>query len=113
MAPSCTARSSCAKAGSAAAALGAGPALAQQTIKIGIILPYTGQFADGATQMDNAIKLYVKQNGETVAGRKLEFVRKDTGGIAPDVAKRLATSAEDMAATLGTLKTAPARIARK
>jgi branched-chain amino acid transport system substrate-binding protein len=72
------------------AALGTGPASAQGTIKIGIILPYSGQFADGAAQMDNAIKLYVQQNGDTVAGKKLEFIRKDTGGIAPDVAKRLA-----------------------
>jgi branched-chain amino acid transport system substrate-binding protein len=40
--------------------------------------------------MDNAIKLYVKQHGDTVAGRRIEFIRKDTGGIAPDVAKRLA-----------------------
>ena len=53
----------------AAGLLAAGTAAAQQPIKIGIILPYTGQFADGATQMDNAIKLYVKQNGDTVAGR--------------------------------------------
>src|SRR6185312_5972224 len=70
------------------------PAAAQEankgTIKIGLILPYSGQFADGAAQMDNAIKLYVKEHGDTVAGRKLEFIRKDTGGIAPDVAKRLA-----------------------
>jgi branched-chain amino acid transport system substrate-binding protein len=71
------------------AVLAAGVASAQ-TIKIGIILPYTGQFADGAVQLDNAIKLYVKQNGDSVGGRKLEFIRKDTGGIAPDVAKRLA-----------------------
>ncbi len=73
-----------------AAALLTVSAAAQDTIKIGVILPYSGQFADAATQMDNAIKLYVKQNGETVAGKKLEFIRKDTGGIAPDVAKRLA-----------------------
>jgi branched-chain amino acid transport system substrate-binding protein len=69
----------------------AGAANAQQgPIKIGLILPYSGQFADAATQMDNAIKLFVKENGDTVAGRKIEFIRKDTGGIAPDVAKRLA-----------------------
>lgn len=75
----------------AAAALLAGVANAQQgPIKIGLILPYSGQFADAATQMDNAIKLFVKENGDTVAGRKVEFIRKDTGGIAPDVAKRLA-----------------------
>jgi len=77
-------------AAAAFAGLGIGTASAQNTIKIGIILPYSGQFADGATQMDNAIKLYVQQNGDTVAGKKLEFIRKDTGGIAPDVAKRLA-----------------------
>jgi branched-chain amino acid transport system substrate-binding protein len=75
--------------GVAAMAL-ATPATAQDTIKVGIILPYSGQFADGATQLDNAIKLYVKQHGDTVAGKKIEFIRKDTGGIAPDVAKRLA-----------------------
>ena len=74
----------------AAALAAAFPAYAQQTIKVGIILPYSGQFADGATQMDNAIKLYVQEHGDTVAGRKLEFIRKDTGGIAPPVAKRLA-----------------------
>ena len=63
---------------------------AQGVVKIGLIMPYSGQFADTATQMDNAIKLYVKQHGDTVAGKKIEIIRKDTGGIAPDVAKRLA-----------------------
>src|SRR5919198_654114 len=76
--------------GIAAAALLAGAASAQDTVKIGLIMPYSGQFADTATQMDNAIKLYVKQNGESVAGKKIEIIRKDSGGIAPDVAKRLA-----------------------
>jgi branched-chain amino acid transport system substrate-binding protein len=70
-----------------AAALCAASALAQQPVKIGLIMPYSGQFADASLQMDNAIKLYVQKNGDTVAGRKLEFVRRDTGG-APDVAKR-------------------------
>src|SRR4029453_8218712 len=63
---------------------------AQQTVKIGLILPYSGQFADPGTQADNGIKLYMQQHGDTVAGRKIEVIRKDTGGIAPDVAKRLA-----------------------
>ncbi len=71
----------------AAALCTAGPALAQQPVKIGLIMPYSGQFADASLQMDNAIKLYAQKNGDTVAGRKLEFVRRDTGG-APDVAKR-------------------------
>jgi branched-chain amino acid transport system substrate-binding protein len=76
--------------GLAAAFLAAAPAGAQDTIKIGVILPYSGQFADTGNQLDNAIKLYVKQHGDTVAGKKLEFIRKDVGGIAPDTAKRLA-----------------------
>lgn len=63
---------------------------AQGTVKIGLIMPYSGQFADTATQMDNAIKLYMKQHGDTVAGKKIQVIRKDSGGIAPDVAKRLA-----------------------
>jgi branched-chain amino acid transport system substrate-binding protein len=65
-------------------------AQAQGTIKIGLILPYSGQFADAATQQDNAIKLFMKQNGDTVAGKKIEIIRKDVGGINPPVAKRLA-----------------------
>jgi len=72
------------------ALLAAVPAQAQPAIKIGLIMTYSGQFADAATQMDSGVKLYVKQHGDTVAGKKLEFLRRDSGGIAPDVAKRLA-----------------------
>ena len=76
--------------GSLAIALAAVPAHAQGSLKIGLILPYSGQFADPAAQAENGIKLYMQQNGDTIGGRKIEIVRKDTGGIAPDVAKRLA-----------------------
>ncbi len=65
------------------------PAHAQQTIKIGLIMTYSGQFTDAAAQMDNGIKLYMKQHGDVAAGRKIEIIRRDTGG-APDAAKRLA-----------------------
>ena len=70
-----------------ALALAAFPAQAQEPVKIGLIMTYSGQFADAATQMDNAIKLYVKEHGDTVAGRKIEFIRRDTAGV-PDNAKR-------------------------
>lgn len=63
---------------------------AQQAVKIALIMSYSGQFADAATQMDNAIKPYVKQHGDTVAGKKIELIRKDTGGPNPDVTKPLA-----------------------
>src|SRR5579863_1385589 len=63
---------------------------AQGTVKIGLILPYSGQFADTATQIDDGIKLYLKQHGNKLGGMNVEIVRKDTGGINPPVAKRLA-----------------------
>jgi branched-chain amino acid transport system substrate-binding protein len=76
--------------GMAALLAGLGTAQAAETIKIGVILPFSGQFAYPGTQLDNGIKLYMEQHGDTVAGKKIEIVRKDVGGIAPDVAKRLA-----------------------
>jgi branched-chain amino acid transport system substrate-binding protein len=77
------------------AALGLGVALstgafAQETIKIGLILPLSGPFADTANQLNAGIKLYMQQHGDEVAGKKIEIIVKDTGGPAPDVAKRLA-----------------------
>src|ERR1700687_6232055 len=63
---------------------------AQGTLKVGVILPYSGQFADAANQIQAGIDLYIKQHGDTVAGKKIEIIRKDVGGIAPPVAKRLA-----------------------
>jgi branched-chain amino acid transport system substrate-binding protein len=76
--------------GVAAALLAATTANAQNTVKIGVISAFSGQFADTSTQIDNGIKLYMKQKGDTVAGKKIELIRKDTGGPNPDVAKRLA-----------------------
>src|SRR5262245_65616041 len=74
----------------AVGALLTAPAAAQDVVKIGLVLPYSGQFADTAAQMDNAIKLFMQKNGDTVAGKKVQIIRRDTGGIAPDIAKRLA-----------------------
>ena len=58
-------------------ALDALPAFAQSgaPIKIGLIMTYSGQFADLATMMDGAIKLYMQKNGDTVAGKKIELER--------------------------------------
>ena len=75
--------------GGLVAGLMSGSALAQQPLKIGLILPYTGQFTDASGQIDDAIKLYVKQHGDVVAGRKIEIIRRDDGA-SPDVAKRMA-----------------------
>src|SRR6476646_11613055 len=72
-----------------AAAFAASAASAQQTVKIGMPLTLSGQFADAANQMLNGAKTYMKMHGDTVAGKKIELITKDVGGPAPDVAKRL------------------------
>ena len=69
----------------ALAAMAATSAQAQDTVKIGVIAAYTGQFADTALQIDQGIKLYIKKHGDTVAGKKIVVIPRDTGG--PDGAK--------------------------
>ncbi len=65
-------------------------AMAQaDTFKIGLILPLTGQQASTGKQIEAATKLYMAQNGATVAGKKIELIVKDDGGV-PDASKRIA-----------------------
>ena len=64
-------------------------ARAEDTVKIGLILPMTGGQASTGKQIDNAIKLYVKQHGDTVAGKKIEILLKDDGAV-PDKTKTAA-----------------------
>ena len=72
------------------AALGTTSAMAQaDTFKIGLILPLTGQQASTGKQIEAATKLYMAQNGATVAGKKIELIVKDDGGV-PDASKRIA-----------------------
>src|SRR5262249_13749355 len=73
-----------------AAVLAASSANAQHTVRIGLIMAYSGQFADTATQMDNGIKPYIKQHGDSGSGKKAEIIRNATGGPKPDIARRLA-----------------------
>lgn len=62
---------------------------AQDAVKIGLILPMTGGQASTGKQIDNAIKLYMQKNGDTVAGKKVEIILKDDAAL-PDNTKRLA-----------------------
>jgi branched-chain amino acid transport system substrate-binding protein len=76
----------------AAATLAAAPtALAQDnTIKVGVIAAFSGPFADYGGQIEAGMKAYMKEHGDTVAGKKVELITRDTKGPAPEVAKRLA-----------------------
>ena len=62
---------------------------AQEAFKIGLILPMTGQSASTGKQIEAAARLFMAQNGNTVAGRKIELIVKDDGGV-PDATKRIA-----------------------
>ena len=65
-------------------------AMAQDNkFKIGLILPMTGQQASTGRQIEAAARLYMAQNGDTVAGKKIELIVKDDTSV-PDVTKRLA-----------------------
>ena len=75
----------------AAVAAGLVPgAFAAEPLKIGLILPLTGPFASTGRQVEAACRLYMKQNGDSVAGRKVELIVKDDTGVAPETTKRLA-----------------------
>ncbi len=66
------------------------PALAQgEPIRIGLILSMSGPFASTGRQIEAGVKLWMAQNGDTVAGRKVEVILKDDTGTA-DVTRRIA-----------------------
>jgi branched-chain amino acid transport system substrate-binding protein len=62
----------------------------QAPLRIGLVYCFSGPFAVAGAQVDAAINLFMKRHGDVVAGRKVEIVRRDTTGPAPDVARRLA-----------------------
>jgi len=72
-----------------AIALATLPALAQEPVKIGLILPMTGQQASTGRQLEAGVKAYMAQHGNKVAGKTVEVIIKDDTGVA-DISKRLA-----------------------
>src|SRR6202163_1532681 len=73
----------------AAAMVVAGGARAEEPVKVGLILPMTGGQASTGKQIDAAVRLYMQQHGDAVAGRKIEIILKDDATV-PDNTKRLA-----------------------
>jgi branched-chain amino acid transport system substrate-binding protein len=77
-------------AATAAGGLLARPAIAQNaTLKIGCSLPLTGAgFTAVGKELTGALKVYMQQHGDTVAGRKIELIIRDDAGTA-DNARRI------------------------
>jgi branched-chain amino acid transport system substrate-binding protein len=77
-------------AAAAATALAAAASAARaDDIKIGLILPMTGQQQSTGKQEAAGAKLYMQQHGDTVAGKKIQLIIKDDGAV-PDNSKRIA-----------------------
>ena len=75
--------------GVSAAMLLSGAAWAD-TIKIGVIAPFSGPFAQYGTQYRQAIEVYQAQHGTTSGDYEIEFLYKDVGGVNPDQSRSLA-----------------------
>lgn len=65
------------------------PCFAQNTVKIGFLVPLTGPFTSTGKQLVAGARLYMQLKGDTVAGKKIELVIKDDAGN-PETTKRLA-----------------------
>jgi branched-chain amino acid transport system substrate-binding protein len=74
----------------AVAGLAVLPAVAQEPVKVGLVIEASGPFADIGRQILDGCRAYMKAHGDTVAGRRIELIVRDTTGAAPDVAKRQA-----------------------
>jgi branched-chain amino acid transport system substrate-binding protein len=62
---------------------------ADDVLKMGVSIPLTGAgFNAVGRQLSGALKLYIQQHGTEVAGRKLELIIRDDGGVA-DNARRI------------------------
>ncbi len=62
---------------------------AEDSLKIGVILPMTGPFQSNGWEANAAIRLFLQQRGTSVAGKKIEVLLQDDRGVA-DNAKRIA-----------------------
>jgi branched-chain amino acid transport system substrate-binding protein len=61
------------------------PAAAQEELRIGLIAPVTGPFAQVGTDMTNGFKMYLDEVGSNFAGAKVNLIVEDSQGK-PDTA---------------------------
>jgi branched-chain amino acid transport system substrate-binding protein len=68
----------------------AGSFAQQQPLNVGIVFSFSGgDNVEQGKEFDAAIAAYMKEHGDTVAGRKIVLIKRDDGGIAPETARRL------------------------
>jgi branched-chain amino acid transport system substrate-binding protein len=77
--------------GIAALALAVGGAAQAETVKIGVVLPFSGANADLGHQIDKAFDLYIKLHAKDIAPHKVEIIKRDEGPPTGAQAKTVAT----------------------
>jgi branched-chain amino acid transport system substrate-binding protein len=77
--------------GLAALALTVGGTAQAATVKIGVVLPYSGANADLGHQIDKAFDLYVKLHAKDIAPHKVQIIKRDEGPPTGAIAKTAAT----------------------
>ncbi len=65
-------------------------AVSADTIRVGVVAPFSGPFAIYGKQYKEAIETYVALNGTTAGEHTIEFIYKDVGGPNPDNSRALA-----------------------
>lgn len=63
---------------------------AAEPLRIGLVLPMSGPFSSYGQNIENGIKLYLQEHGDTFAGRKVQVILKDDTGAAPEISRRAA-----------------------
>jgi branched-chain amino acid transport system substrate-binding protein len=64
-------------------------AFAQDTVKVGLLLTYSGPSGLSGQHSDDTVKVFQQRYGTTAGDKKIELIRRDTTGPNPEVAKRL------------------------
>ena len=77
--------------GTAAIAFTVGGMAQAETIKIGVVLPFSGANADLGHQVDKAFDLYVKLHAKDIEPNKVEIIKRDEGPPTGAQAKTVAT----------------------
>jgi branched-chain amino acid transport system substrate-binding protein len=77
--------------GLAALAVIVGGTAQAQTIKIGVVLPFSGANADLGHQVDKAFDLYLKLHSKDIEPYKVEIIKRDEGPPTGAVAKTVTT----------------------
>ncbi len=76
--------------GAAAVLVGvAGPVVAaEDNIKVGVVLPLTGAFTGTGNEILSAVQLFLQNDSDRVAGKKIELIVRDDAAV-PDQTRRL------------------------